>query len=177
MRSLRRKITWCAGLVLVAASLVACSANVTVGTESKLETTTTTAPSAAVRAVAAKYEALAGEMNTRMTPLQTAAGKLDPVHPDVATAKMLFAQQAAIVREFDTRLDTLTFPARLRPAVRALRDADEGVADGFDAMSAASCAETCSVYDTYAHFFKQRVQAINRLRADLGLPESGTLRP
>jgi hypothetical protein len=170
-------MTVCAGLVLAATCLGACSASVSVGTESKRVTTTTTAPSAEVRRAAAQYVALADEMNAKMVPLKAAAAKLDTVHLDVTAANSLFAEQAKVIREFDTKLNAIPFPTRLQPDVRALSAADEGIAAGLDAMIAASCAETCSVYDRYAPFYAQREAAITRLRADLGLPESGTLRP
>lgn len=115
-RRRRRRLTGLGCLIAVVLSLGACGSGETkaiVEAGDRGSSTSGTAPSG-LQSVSDHYLALADEMNGQMDQLKNDAATLHETDPGfIDAAKRLLTRQAATIREFDTRLATIAFPADL----------------------------------------------------------------
>lgn len=133
----------------------------------------TTAPGATPE-LAAQYRALAHEANARSAPLKDEANRL--LASGIVTAANLPAIQDVLrrmneaTRDFDAKLAQIPFPPAIAADVQAILAADLQITAASDKIVTGGCASACTAWAESAPYFDLRVKAVNKLRADLGLP-------
>jgi hypothetical protein len=123
--------------------------------------------------LAAQYAAIADEANAREAPLKEEASRLAGLGTVGAMpapeAQDLFRRMAAAQRDFDAKLAQIPFPPKIAEHAQAVIIIDQQIAAGYDKL-VAGCTDACTVWAETAPYFDLRTQAIQTLRADLGLP-------
>jgi hypothetical protein len=125
--------------------------------------------------LAAQYSAIADEDNAREAPLRQEAVKLQSLGKvgaiPIPEAQALFRKMAAASRDFDAKLAQIAFPPSIEPDAYAVIYADQHIEAGLE-KTADGCSDPCTAYAEASPYYGLRTKAIQRLRADLGLPPS-----
>jgi len=168
---------WVVGAVLalaVAATAFVVLQGSSSDTSSPLTAPPGTAPGATPE-LAAQYSAIADEDNARQAPLREEATRLQSLSNvgalSIPEAQDLFRRLAAATRDFDAKLAQIPFPPSIERDAYAVVAADQHIVAGLE-QTAEGCSDSCTTYAVTAPYYSRRTNAIQRLRADLGLPPS-----
>jgi hypothetical protein len=81
-------------------------------------------------------------------------------------------RSTAVTRDFDAKLAQIPFPPAIAPDAQAVIAADDQINASADKIINGGCSTVCTAWAQAAPYFDLRTKAIEKLRADLGLPPS-----
>jgi hypothetical protein len=126
--------------------------------------------------LAAQYSALADASNRRDAPFKAELNQLlskgNLTTTNAAAMRDALRNSTAETRDFDAKLAQMAFPPAIAADAQAVIAADAQINASADKIINGGCTDVCTAWAQAAPYFELRTKAIEKLRADLGLPPS-----